>query len=110
MNNVVIMLNKTVAKEFYRLNSGFFLLIATLTFGFMSGVEHKALAQFFVSSPNVLLIPVGVWVVYTFKILNFNKRQANLEENRLLINISFLPAREQILCAGLCFVIQFLPA
>ena len=68
-------LNKVFVREFYRMNSGFFLLTATLAFGFMSQAEHVALAQFFVSSPAALLIPVCIWIAYALKILAFNIRQ-----------------------------------
>jgi hypothetical protein len=103
-------LNKTLAKEFYRLNSGFFMLIGTLTFGFMSGVEHKALAQYFVSSPYTMLIPAGVWILYTLKILAFNNRQLNQDENRILFNMAFLSSAQQTFCTALFFTLQFLPA
>lgn len=109
LNNVANTLNKTLAKEFYRLNSGFFLLIGTLAFGFMSGVEHKALAQFFASTPLVLLIPVSLWILYTFKVLNFNEGQLHEVRNRMLFNTAFLGNSQQWACTGLCVATQLLP-
>lgn len=110
MNRIVSILNQIFAKGFYRLNSGFFLLIGTLTFGFMSDVEHIALAQFFVSSPYVLLIPMGIWVIYAYKILYFNKQQLTRPENQMAFNVAFLSTRNQIGCIGIFFLLQLLPA
>ena len=110
MSNVITILNKILAKEFYRLNAGFFLLIGALTFGFMSEVEHKALAQFFVSSPYVLFIPVGVWIIYTFKILNFNRQQLTRFENKIVFNVAFLSSSQQALCISIFIMLQLLPA
>jgi hypothetical protein len=92
------------------MNSGFFLLIGTLAFGFMSGIEHKALAEFFVGAPYVLAIPIAIWSIYTFKILGFNRQQLHLDENRILFNLAFLSKSEQVSSTGLCFLLQFLPA
>lgn len=110
MYNIITLLNKILAKEFYRLNAGFFFLIGILTFGFMSEVEHKAIAQFFVSSPYVLSIPVGIWTIYNFKILNFNSLQLTRFENQIVFNLAFLSFGQQVLCIGICIVLQLLPA
>src|SRR5688500_4396091 len=91
-----LIFNKVLAKEYYRLNTGFFLLILTLTFGFMSGVEHRALAEFFIASPLLLLVPISIWVVYLIKIINFNRSQVSLPQNQFLHVFSLRPFLHQI--------------
>jgi hypothetical protein len=103
-------LNKVVAKEYYRLNAGFFLVIITLSFGFMSDVEHIALAQFFISSPYILLIPILVWAIYTLKIMQFNTHQLRRAENLFLYNLALLSAGARLILLLAVITIQFLPA
>jgi putative effector of murein hydrolase LrgA (UPF0299 family) len=97
-------------REFYRMNSGFFLLFGTLAFGFMSEIEHKALAQFFVSSVPSLMIPVAVWIMYLVKVLRFNNGELQMETNRFLFNIQFLSTQERVPACTLLIFLQFLPA
>jgi hypothetical protein len=110
VNSATNVVYKILAREFYRLNSGFFLFIGTLTFGFMSGIEHKALAEYFVSAPYLILIPVSVWIFYAGKILSFNTSQIYLPRNRALFHIPFLSPGDQWIITSQCFLLQFLPA
>jgi len=102
-------LNRTVAAEFYSQNSGFFLLCGTLAFGFMSGAEHKALAQFFVSGPSTLAVPVGIWLLYTLKVIRFNGAQLHLPSNRFLFTAQFLPRHQLWLICAQSFGVQLFP-
>ena len=84
---MILILNRVFAAEFYKLNSAFFLLVIGLSFGFMSGVEHKALALFFVASPTLLLVPISCWFLYMLKIIQFNKRILYLPPNEFIFNL-----------------------
>jgi hypothetical protein len=106
----IIILNKILVREFYRLNAGFFLLIITLTFGFMSGVEHKALAEMFVSSWQLLLIPFFVWAIYLIKIINFNSQRLALSENSFVFEFQMLKGRERLSASVTAIINQFVPA
>jgi hypothetical protein len=110
MNSVVGPLIRSLAAEFYRLNSGFFLLIVTLTFGFMSKVEHVALAQALGSSPYTMMIAVGVWLIYAGKIMSFNRRQLRLPENLVLAHLDFVPFIQRTVYAFIVFALQFFPS
>jgi hypothetical protein len=110
VTEVNTILHKVFVKEFYRLNAGFFLVIVILTFGFMSGVEHKALAEFFIASPVVMLIPIAVWTIYLIKIVSFNRHQLTLSENQFLFEIVLLPRSRQSISFLLALSSQFLPA
>ncbi|HEY0770743.1 MAG TPA: hypothetical protein VGD31_10455 [Sphingobacteriaceae bacterium] len=101
---------KVFVREFYRLNAGFFMIIITLTFGFMSGVEHRALAEFFVASPQLTVIPVAVWAGYTIKVIAFNRQRLFLPENVFLYNFSVLSYRRQLGAALQALFTQLMPA
>lgn len=110
VNSIIAPLIRTLTAEFYRLNSGFFLLTGTLAFGFMSKVEHLALAQVIVSSPYTLVIALGVWMMYAAKIVSFNGRQLQLPENFFLSHLCFVSLPQKVACALVVFALQFLPA
>lgn len=110
MNNVFIILRKVFVKEFYRLNAGFFILIITLAFGFMSGAEHRALAEYFVSSPLFAVIPIVIWLLYMLKIMFFNRQRINLTENKFLLALTLLPRWKQFLSLTQTLALQFAPA
>jgi hypothetical protein len=101
---------KVFVREFYRLNVGFFIVIITLTFGFMSGVEHKALAEFFIASPQLTLIPVAVWGVYAIKIIAFNRQRMILPENTFVYTLSILSKPKQLSIGLQTLFFQFTPA
>ena len=109
MSDLTTVFTKVFVREFYRLNAGFFIVIITLTFGFMSGREHKALAEFFVASPVLSLIPIAVWVIYTVKIILFNKQRLLLPENIFLFNTSIVSYPQQLFCAMQASFVQFAP-
>jgi hypothetical protein len=100
---------KVFVREFYRLNAGFFIIVITLTFGFMSGVEHKALAEFFIASPLLTLIPIAVWTVYTLKVIVFNNQRLGFTENHFLFASSQLSYPQQALAAFQSLAFQFTP-
>ncbi len=84
MIRTIQILNRVFAVEFYKLNSAFFLLVTGFSFGFMRGIEHKALAQFFIASPVLLLIPVSCWFIYMFKIIQFNNTALRIPQNEFV--------------------------
>jgi hypothetical protein len=106
----VRVLNKILVKEYYRLNAGFFLVIITVAFGFMSGTEHHALAEFFIASPLLLFVPIGMWAIYLLKIINFNRSQVNLPQNQFLYTFNLWSYARQVLPFFLIVVTQFMPA
>ncbi|MEI9920676.1 MAG: hypothetical protein WDO14_18070 [Bacteroidota bacterium] len=87
MNNFSQVLTRTLTTEFYRVNAMFFLVAIGFCFGFMRGVEHIALAGFFVGSPWLAMIPVGVWILYTIKVVIYNRREVKFEKNWFLYSL-----------------------
>lgn len=88
MNRTIHILNRVFAVEFYKLNTGFFLLVMGFCFGFLSGAEHKALAQFFTSSLVLLAIPISCWFLYTLKVILFNKATLYRKPNEFIFHLS----------------------
>lgn len=110
MTPLINVVNRCFATEFYRMNSGFFLLIGTIAFGFMSSIEHIALAQYFISSGPTMMVPVGIWILYTIKIIMFNRHRLQLDENRFLYNLQYLRSKMQFAIFSEVILLQLLPA
>ena len=88
-------LNAILVREFYLANSGFFLLVVAIAGGFMRGYEHIALAEFFISTPMVLCIPLTVWILYALKVANFNGERLSLQENEFVFYFPLFPVITQ---------------
>jgi hypothetical protein len=106
---LVAILSKVITLEFYRSNAAFFLVAIGLCCGFMSGVEHQALAEFFISSSIVLLIPISIWIVYTLKVIQFNKKTLNANENEFLFNLPLVNKNIQYIAIFIVALEEFIP-
>lgn len=106
---ITSVLTKVFAKEFYRENAGFFLVALGLAFGFMSGVEHIALAQFFISSPLLMLLPTSIWVLYTAKVIFFNVACIHRPENAFIYESIHLSTVTRIGSISIVLLAQLLP-
>ena len=110
MNNFSQVLSRTLTTEFYRANAMFFLASIGFCFGFMRGAEHMALAGFFVSSVWLVMIPVGAWILYTFKVIIYNRREVRFERNWFLYSLPFanaLPAYVTVAAGQLAPIIAY---
>lgn len=92
MNNHPQVLSRVLITEFYRANAMFFLVVIGFCFGFMRGVEHIALAGFLVSSIWLIMIPVGVWIFYTIKVIIYNRREVRFDRNWFLYSLPLVNA------------------
>jgi hypothetical protein len=95
MNVEQRILTRVFVVPFYQANATLFLFIAVMAGGFMSKVEHVALASFFVSTPLSMLVPIGVWMFYTIKVLRFNQALLQRPENTFMQHYCLLPVRSQ---------------
>lgn len=110
MSDLANVFIKVFVREFYRLNAGFFIIVITLTFGFMSGAEHQALAEFFITAPLLTCIPITLWLLYALKIIAFNMQRLQLSENQFLFATSQLSYQQQVLVSLQSLALQFVPA
>ncbi len=109
MRDLLPALSKIFVREYYRLNAGFFMVVITLAFGFMSGKEHRALAQFFTASPTLLLIPISIWSIYTIKIIVFNQQRFTVQENSFVFLLRLVPLVRQVAALYVPIISQLMP-
>jgi hypothetical protein len=110
MNVAQYILARVFVVPFYQANATLFLFIAVMAGGFMSAVEHVALASFFVSTPLSMLVPIAVWALYTVKVLRFNQALLQRAENTFMQHYCLLPVRAQWLGWLSAVAVQLLPA
>ena len=110
MSHHSAILSRTLTAEFYRVNAMFFLVVMAFCFGFMRGVEHIALANYFVSSAWLVMIPVAVWIIYAFKVILYNKREARFERNWFMYSMPLLSFEKRTLAYLTVAVGQLAPA
>ena len=75
----------------------------------MSSIEHKALAEFFVSSVYTALIPILLWIIYGLKIHHFNVNVMRRNENLFLNNLVLFPVPTRVSLMVIVIINQFLP-
>lgn len=102
--------NQVLTRGFYIVNAMFFLVVMLFCFGFMRGAEHIALAEYFVGSPWLVMIPIGLWCLYTLKITVFNVNEVRREPNRFLTVLPLLPFRERLATYAVVSLSQLAPA
>jgi hypothetical protein len=105
-----IIVLRVFVREYYRQNASFFLLVIGLAGGFMRSQDHIALAEFFVSSPLLLLIPFALWMLYILKVITFNAEALQKNENKFLFEFALLPKKDQWRAALLTIFNQAAPA
>jgi hypothetical protein len=110
VNRTLAILQKVIVRTYYIENTSFFLLTVGLAFGFMSGVEHRALAALFISSPFTMLIPIGVWTMYTLKVINFNSSLLSRNENEFIFYFILYPTWPKRLMVWSMACMQLIPA
>jgi hypothetical protein len=96
-------------RDFFRINVGFFFVCTGICFGFLSGREHLALAQSFISSFFLFLIPLSVWILYLLKVINFNTLSFVRKENSFFYTARILPHSSLWICLLIVAVYQLLP-
>jgi hypothetical protein len=97
------------AREFYLTNTGFFLFVIAFASGFMRSHDHVALAEFFVSNPLVLSIPLIIWLFYTVKVMSFNRERLTLNQNEFIFCFILLPSITQTWIVLRIIAIQLVP-
>jgi hypothetical protein len=105
-----IIAQRVFVREYYRQNASFFLLVIGLAGGFMRSHDHIALAEFFVSSPLLLLIPFAIWILYILKVIAFNTEVLRRSENEFLFEFALLKRSDQWSASFLTIFNQAAPA
>lgn len=105
-----LIVQRVFVREYYRQNASFFLLVIGLAGGFLRSHDHIALAEFFVSSLLLLLMPFTIWTLYILKVIAFNTEALQKNENKFLFEFALLPKKDQWRAAFLTIFNQSAPA
>ena len=95
MKTINQVLVRTLVKEFYRANTGFFLLVLLLGFGFLKTPEHEAIASALAFNPIYYLVPLGLWTLYAVKTLSFCFTAKRQPANWFLTDLNLLVASKR---------------
>jgi hypothetical protein len=110
MTRILKVFANVYIKPFYAENASFFLVVIGIAGGFMSSIEHKALAVFFLSSSATAFIPVLLWMLYALKITNYNATATRRKENEFLLIHSLFPFIQQYRNVSFVVFSQLAPA
>ncbi len=110
MSAISFIMNRILVREFYRANAGLFFLVIGLGAGFMRSIEHIALAEFFVASPALMLVPISVWMMYTFNVMKFNRDILKRKENEFIFHFTLLSTTQKRIAITATLFYQLLPA
>lgn len=85
---------KTLATQFYRINSGLFLTVFLLLFGIVNGKDclnmHYAIMQEIVNNSVAAIVAIFITTLYTLKCIQFSKQQITHPRNRFLLELRTL--------------------
>lgn len=98
MKAVRKVLVRALVKEFYKANTGFFLVVLGLGFGFLKTPQHVDLASFLAVKPFYYLVVLVLWLLYAAKTLSFIFTVKRLPNNSWLSYLVLLsPIRRLML-------------
>jgi hypothetical protein len=109
MSTITSVFIKVFAREFYRQNTGFFLIILCICVGFIRDVEHVAMAGLFLSSKLLITIPITIWLLYTLKVVLFNNQAAHKRENEFCYQFANFPHVNQWITSSWVIICQLAP-
>ncbi len=100
MKTIDSILSKVFVKRFYSENSGFFLVVLGVCFGFLKTPQHFELNEFLAHSPIFYSIPFALWLLYALKVWGFSVRKNRIQENTMF-NLLVLEARPKLLMSAI---------
>ncbi len=94
------LLIKTLGNSFYQQHIGLFLVVFYLLFGAVEGSQlvsyHLAILMAICSSPLILSLLFGVWILYAIKSYLFIAKKLKSEDYQFAKNITSLTKKEQL--------------
>lgn len=104
---------KTLVVQYYKLNTGFFLVLFVLLFGLLNGKATVDLHHFLMSSmcnePAFFAGAMMVWLLYFVKCLSFCMRVLRSPEGAFLAAMQAMDDRKQIVAQTSVFVMLMAP-
>lgn len=107
------LLNKAIVTQYYKLNTGFFLVLFLLLFGLLNGQAtidlHHFLMQNIMSDYRFLLGGMAIWLIYTIKSASFVHKELRNPANTYLFTMQSLGNGKQMGIWLLCHLQLMLP-
>lgn len=108
MRAIKAVLIASLVKEFYKANTGFFLIVLLLGFGFLKIPQHVDLASFLASMPIYYGVVFILFGLYAVKTQNFCSQQKKLASNFWLSYLILVPNRNRkLLMLAISFQLLF---
>ena len=101
---MLLILYRLLVLPFYVRNTGTFLVVVLLAFGFMRPIEHEALITTALGSPFLLSLFVLVWTLYTARTVSFIRGQLAAPENLFLQTFRLVPTQKRSILWLILFV------
>lgn len=100
------LLNKAIVREYYKINTGFFLVVFLLLFGLLNGQAtidlHHFLMQSMMSDYRFLLGAMGIWLLYTVKSSSYVHKELRNPANAYLFTMQSVSNGRQLSIWLLC--------
>src|SRR4051812_25522815 len=110
MSNVLF---KVFVARFYKINTGFFLLLFLLLFGLLDGKStmnlHHSIMQGITGSFISMGIAMLVWAAYNFKCISFCLKEIDRSENSFLFRLQSATNTSQFYQLLSCHCAIYLP-
>lgn len=107
------LLYRTIGLTFYQQHAGLFLVVFYLLFGAVEGSQlisyHTALLLAICSSPLVLLLVFGIWLLYALKCAFFVRQHLKQDHYGFTNNLTVLPQNKQLLVWVKVYAFLLLP-
>jgi hypothetical protein len=99
MRIVISIFQKVLVNHFYKVNAGFFMFVFFVLFGLPNDVAgfHLSIIHIIIESPAVLGAILLVWLLYSFKCLDYIVRQLNEHQQQFLFTTTSLPTLQCML-------------
>lgn len=113
MVELTVILQKILVKEFYRRNTGFFLVVFFLGFGIQQPPSMLVSPAFLIDvagEPIFILAVLILFFLYFLKCFNFMQKTIRAKENEYILVASLLPRPAVLVSLGQAFIQLFLPA
>ena len=95
MKDVSVILNKILARSFYRQNAGFFLFLFLVFFGVIAPSQqpayHYALIRGILAAPGFFFLVCAAWLLYALKAARFVTQTIDSPESLFLHTLNELP-------------------
>lgn len=110
---MIRLLNKVIVTQYYKINTGFFLVLFLLLFGLLNGQAtidlHHFLMESIMSDYRFLLGAMALWLLYTIKSASYTHKELRNPSNAYLYTMHSMGNTRQFALWLLCHTQLMLP-